>query len=384
MRRLHSLIVMSSGSDVSRRRALKLVGGSLASGVLTGAAAGDDGGGDAVRVNVGYAAASGRRAAADRADEVHYDHRFDVLTIEVDRSATAGLRRRRDVRFVEPDVELHAIAQTTPYGIETVDATEAHTAGHTGSGVDVAVIDTGIDSRHPDLAAHLGEGRSFTAGVGTTLWDDDNGHGTHVAGTVGALDNTEGVIGVAPDVTLHAVKVLNATGAGLTSDIAAGIEWTTDQGYAVGNLSLGGGGTSTLREACQYAEDNGTLLVAAAGNDGPCQDCVSAPARYPECLAVSATTRRDTLAGFSSTGPEVELAAPGNEVYSTYYLQSYATLSGTSMASPHVAGGAAQVVADGTDPIEARQQLKDNAKDIGLSDEEMGAGRLDVAAALGL
>jgi subtilisin len=352
--------------------------------MAAGVAAGEEEPDDTVRVNVGYGASSGRRAAAERAEAVFYDHRIDVLTIEVARNAVPGLRRRRDVRFVEDDVELHAIAQTTPYGIETVNATDAHAAGRTGNGVDVAVIDTGIDSRHPDLAAHLGAGRAFTGGVGTPLWDDANGHGTHVAGTVGAIEDTGGVVGVAPDVTLHAVKVLNATGAGLTSDIAAGIEWTADQGYQVANLSLGGGGTSTLREACQYAESNGTLLVAAAGNDGPCSNCVSAPARYPECLAVSATTQNDDLASFSSTGPEVGIAAPGNEVYSTYYLQGYSTLSGTSMASPHVAGGAAQVVADGTDPIEARGVLKDGAADIGLSDSEMGAGRLDVAAALGL
>ena len=215
-----------------------------------------------------------------------------------------------------------------------------------------------IDTTHPNLGA----GRASTAGASTPLWDNANGHGTHVAGTVGAIDNDRGVIGVAPDVTLHAVKMLNATATDLTSDIAAGIEWTADQGYGVGNLSLGGG-TSTLREACQYAEDGGTLLIAATGNDGPCSDCVSAPARYPECVAVSATDENDDLAGFSSTGPEVELAAPGAGVYSTYYANSYATLSGTSMASPHVAGGAAQLVADGYSRGEARQRLKDTAAD---------------------
>ena len=374
---------MRNTNYVSRRGVLRAVGGGLAGGVLVGSAAGESNDGDLVRVNVGYRGRSGRQAAAGQADEVHYDHPTDVLTIEVDQNALDGLRRRRDVRFVEPDVELHAIAQTTPYGIETVNATDAHASGETGSGADVAVIDTGIDATHPDLADNLGAGRAFTAGASTPLWDDANGHGTHVAGTVGAIDNDRGVIGVAPDVTLHAVKVLNATGTGLTSDIAAGIEWTADQGYGVGNLSLGGGGTSTLREACQYAEDRGTLLVAAAGNDGPCSDCVSAPARYPECVAVSATDENDDLAGFSSTGPEVELAAPGAGVYSTYYANSYATLSGTSMASPHVAGGAAQLVADGYSRGEARQRLKDTAEDIGLSKNDGGAGRLDVAAALG-
>jgi subtilisin len=375
---------MHSSRSVSRRRTLELVAGSIAGGGLVGLAAGEEDDGDTVRVNVGYASAAAKRMAADRAAMVYYDHRIDVLTIEADRQAIADLRRRRDVRFIERDREYHAIAQTTPDGIKTVNAPAAHAASTTADGIDVAVIDTGIDRMHPDLADNLGAGRAFYGGVGAPVWDDDNGHGTHVAGTVGAIDNDEGVIGVGPDVTLHAVKVLNATGTGLASDIAAGIEWTVDQGFAVGNLSLGGGGTDTLREAVTFAEDNGTLLVAAAGNDGNCSDCISAPARYPECLAVSATTNRDTLASFSSTGPEVELAAPGNEVYSTSYLQDYATLSGTSMASPHVAGAAAAVVADGTDPLEARQRLKDTAVDIGLPATAMGAGRLDVAAALGL
>ncbi|MEF8914490.1 S8 family peptidase [Natronomonas sp.] len=285
---------------------------------------------------------------------------------------------------MEADVELEAIAQTTPYGIDKVNATDAHSAGETGNGADVAVIDTGIEASHPDLADNLGEGRAFLAGLGSSQWNDDNGHGTHCAGTVGAIDNDEGVIGVAPEVTLHAVKVLNALGTGLTSDIAAGIEWTADQGYDVGSLSLGGGGSNTLREACEYAESKGTLLVTAAGNDGPCSDCVSAPARYPECMAVSATDENDDLASFSSTGPEIEIAAPGADVYSTYLGGGYQTLSGTSMACPHVSGGAAQLAATGYTASEIRQRLKDTADDVGLAGNEQGAGRLDVADALGL
>ena len=375
---------MQNSTDVSRRTVLGTVGGSLASGVVVGPASGESNGegGDTVRVNVGYRSDRGRRAATSRAEDIFYDHPTDVLTIEVDRNAVKRLRRRGDVRFVEPDIEMEAIDQTTPYGIRKVNATDAHADGDTAEGADVAIIDTGIDSRHPDLADNLGEGRAFTVGVSTPVWDDANGHGTHVAGTVGAIGNDEGVIGVGPDVTLHAVKALNASGSGLTSDIAAGIEWTADQGYEVGNLSLGGGSTSTLRDACDYAQKEGTLLVAAAGNDGPCSGCVTAPARYSACMAVSATDENDRLASFSSTGPEVEIAAPGDDVYSTYYLQSYTTLSGTSMAAPHVAGGAAQLVADSYAPGEARSRLTETAADIGLKDDESGAGRLDVAAAL--
>ena len=373
---------MSSRTGVSRRSALKLAGGSLSSGVVVGTAAGTDGGDDTVRVNVGYASPSGRKAAADRAEAIYHDLQIDVLTIVVDRNAIPGLRQRRDIRFVEDDIELEAIAQETPWGIDRVDAEVAHANGDTGDGVDVAIIDTGIDRDHPDLAANVGEGVTIVAGTNSLDGDDDNGHGTHCAGIADAVDNSEGVVGVSTTATLHPVKVLSATGAGLTSDVAKGIEYTADQGWDVGSLSLGGGDSRTLEEACRYAYSKNVVLVAAAGNDGPCSDCVSYPAAYSECMAVSATSKDDSLAGFSSAGPQVEIAAPGDGIYSTY-LGGYETLSGTSMACPHVSGAAAQVIADGTtDNDTVRSELKDAAEDIGLSSDESGAGLLDVAAVL--
>ena len=141
-------------------------------------------------------------------------------------------------------------------------------------------------------------------------WDDDNDHGTRCAGIADAIDNTEGVVGVSTEATLHAVKVLDKSGSGSFSDVADGIRWTADQGYDVGSMSLGGSSSSTVKDACQYACDKGVLLVAAAGNDGPCSDCVSYPVAYQEVIAVSATSCDDSPAGFSSTGREVELAGP--------------------------------------------------------------------------
>lgn len=378
---------MRQERDLTRRTALKLVGATATASGAVGLVAAEnenEDGDDQVRVNVGYRNRNGRGDTERRADDVIHDHPTDILTVEIDEDALEGLERHDGVRFVEEDLELETFGQTTPYGIEIVRADDAHAAGETGEGADVAVIDTGIDKDHPDLEANLGTGRAFLLGLGTNQWDDDNGHGTHCAGIVGAIDNDEGVVGVAPDVTLHAVKVMNATGTGLTSDIARGIEWAADQGHNVGSLSLGGEGSDTLKEACEYAESKGTLLVAAAGNDGPCTDCVSAPARYPECIAVSATDENDDLASYSSTGPEIELAAPGDGVYSTFIGGSYETLSGTSMACPHVSGGAAQLAANGYTASEARTQLKDTADDIGLAENEQGSGRLDVADALGL
>jgi subtilisin len=180
------------------------------------------------------------------------------------------------------------------------------------------------------------------------------------------------------------VKVFGCDGTGTVSDVAAGIEHVADQGWDVANLSFGGAESSTLEDAVRYAEENGVLLVGAAGNSGECSDCVTYPAAYDEVVAVSATASDDSLASFSSTGPEVELAAPGVDIYAITCGRGYDLVSGTSMAAPHVAGAGAQVMADGTTNAQARDTLTQTAEDVGLADNESGAGLLDVAAALGL
>lgn len=331
-------------------------------------------------------------AAKRKAKSVHRVLDFEdigqAVAGEFPPEARKGLRHRKDVRYIEEDRTMQALGQTLPWGVDRIDADLAHTndsdgdgSNETGDGVDIAIVDSGIDRDHPDLQANVGTGESFVDY--TSAWDDDNGHGTHVAGIVGAIDNDEGVVGVAPESTLHAAKVLDDSGTGSYSDIAAGIEWAADQGYDVVNLSLGGDtSTSTLKDACQYAHDRGVLLVAAAGNSG--DDQVIHPARYDTVIAVSATTKDDGLASFSNTGTSVELAAPGKDVYSTDKGGGYATHSGTSMACPHVAGAGALVMANGKSHTEARTQLNDTAEDIDLASNEQGNGLVDPAAALGL
>ncbi|MFW5917917.1 MAG: S8 family peptidase [Haloferacaceae archaeon] len=303
------------------------------------------------------------------------------------------LRRNPNVRYVEPEGEMEAIAQTLPWGVDRVDADRAHQEGETGGddtdgegGADISIIDTGIDSDHPDLEANLGEGYAAVSARGPYAepWDDDNDHGTHCAGIADAIDNDEGVVGVSTAATLHVVKVLDENGSGSFSDVAAGIEWTADQGYDVGSLSLGASsGSQTVEDACQYAHDEGVLLVAAAGNGGPCSDCVGYPAAYETVMAISATTEDDSLASFSSTGPEVELAAPGESIYSTV-IGGYDTFSGTSMACPHVSGAGGQLMDNGYTNTEARDRLNSTAEDIGLGENEQGNGLVDVAGALEL
>ncbi|MFC7238290.1 S8 family peptidase [Saliphagus sp. GCM10025317] len=371
---------------VDRRTVLKAVGGTLATAGVSGLAAADPD--DVVEVNVGFSNGRGRTAALEAASDTVREFAFDAVTIRVPKRAVSGLQNNPNVRYVEENGEMHALAQSTPWGIDRVDANVAHDNGETGAGADVAILDTGIDSDHPDLQANLGDGRAFVrcrGGQCTEDWDDDNDHGTHCAGTADAVDNNEGVVGVSTEATLHAVKVLDKRGSGSFSDIAAGVEYVADQGWDVASLSLGASsGSQTLRDAGQYAYNNGVLLVAAAGNSGPCSDCVGYPAAYPEFIAVSATSEDDSLASFSSTGSEVEIAAPGEDVNSTVPGGGYDTFSGTSMACPHVAGAGGQLMANGYTNTEARQQLKDTAEDIGLSDNEQGSGLLDVAAALGL
>ncbi|SIR08949.1 subtilisin [Haladaptatus litoreus] len=375
-------------NGVSRRNVLKLTGGSLAMAGTTGLAAAKPT--DQVEVNVGFKSERGRAMARSSANEVVREfNSIKAMTIRVPKQAATALGKNPNVRYVEENGQMHALAETEPWGIDRVDADVAHANGDTGAGADIAILDTGIDSDHPDLQANIGAGRAFTKCKGGPKscpndWDDDNDHGTHCAGIADAVDNSQGVIGVSTEATLHAVKVLNKRGSGSFSDIAAGVEYVADQGWDVASMSLGASsGSAALRDACQYAVNNGVFVVAAAGNSGPCSDCVGYPAAYPEVMAVSSTNSSDGLSSFSSTGPEVEIAAPGSDVYSTIPGGDYASFSGTSMATPHVAGAAGQLMANGASNTQARDTLTNTAENIGLADNESGAGLLDVAAALG-
>ncbi|WP_458210215.1 S8 family peptidase [Haladaptatus sp. NG-SE-30] len=341
--------------------------------------------GGSPRFIVGTRSSTAVTKAADRATDV-----IRVLDFGSTGQAVVGrfgkddrefLRAQRGVRYVEPDIRVHAVGETLPWGVDRVDAEVAHSSGDTGSGADIAIIDTGIDENHPDLKANLGTGASFVDY--TSSWDDDNGHGTHCAGIADAVDNSSGVLGVSTAATLHAAKVLDESGGGYASDVAAGINWVADEGYDVGSLSLGSRrGSSVIEDACTTAYESGVLLVAAAGNEGPSKNSVGYPAAYQECIAVSATDRNDTLPRWSSRGSEVELAAPGADILSTYNDGGYTSLSGTSMACPHVSGAGGQLMANGDTNTQARQRLRNTAEDIGLSSNEQGSGLLDVENAV--
>jgi subtilisin family serine protease len=227
--------------------------------------------------------------------------------------------------------------QVTPYGIERVN-------GPIDCTVDCGkawVIDSGIDIDHPDLNVDTVIGfTAFTKGKDANF-DDRNGHGTHVAGTIAAIDNGIGVVGVAAGATVVPVKVLDSRGSGSFSGVIAGIEHVAKNGKTgdVANMSLGGGYSSTLNYAVEKAAEDGIKFVLAAGNSGADASTYSpASAEGEHVYTISAVDSNDVFASFSNYGPPVDFAAPGVSIYSTYIGGGYATLSGTSMAAPHAAG----------------------------------------------
>ena len=221
----------------------------------------------------------------------------------------------------------------TPWGIDRVKAPLAWKTTM-GRGVKVAVIDTGIDFSHPDLAANVKGG--WNAVKISTDYNDDNGHGTHCSGTIAGLNNTTGVIGVAPEAELYGVKVLDSRGSGTYDDVIAGMLWAVENKMEIASMSLGAGlGNQSLADAVEVMRKAGVILVAAAGNSG---GPVSYPAAYPGAIAVSASDIDNRLASFSSRGRPVAVIAPGVDIRSTFLGGDYKTQSGTSMAAPHVAG----------------------------------------------
>ncbi len=295
--------------------------------------------------------------AGASSDIVGYDiNLFEapIVTLRLSDSEIKALEGNPDVVSVEDDGVAYALpvesfvyegqpsvqAETVPIGVSQIKAPPAWGCSR-GRGIKVAVLDTGIDSGHPDLAANVKGTVSFVPGESPM---DGNSHGTHCAGTIGAVINGAGVVGVAPEAWLYGVKVLANSGAGQYSWIIAGINWAIQNKMQIVSMSLGGGGAPAALEAvCNAAFNAGVLLVAAAGNAGPNMGTVGFPGKYKNVVAVSAIDANNVIATFSSRGPEVEICAPGVQVLSTIPGGGYGNKSGTSMACPHVAGAAAVV-----------------------------------------
>ncbi|MBP2471569.1 subtilisin family serine protease [Crossiella equi] len=321
-----------------------------------------------------------------------YRHALSGFAARLTGTEVDRLRRDPRVRSVEPDHEVRTTAQTTPTGVDRAFATGNGNLRINGVDdyrvdVDVAVIDTGVDARHPDLTVVAQttcvNSSSCTDGTGT----DDHGHGTHVAGTIAARDDGGGVVGIAPGARIWSAKVLNASGSGQLSGVVAGVDWVAAHAdeIEVANMSLGceNCANDAMTQAISGAVAKGVVFAVAAGNNHKDARTFS-PANHPDVVTVSALAdfngrpgggaastcradQDDTLADFSNFGPTVELAAPGTCVLSTSLNGGYATLSGTSMAAPHVAGAAGLLTANGNrarnrDGVFAvRQRLVDTA-----------------------
>lgn len=318
---------------------------------------------------------------------------LNFIAIDAPASALAILARQPGVSYVEEDLVLtvdytpnDTYYSTYQYGPEDVRADEVWDTTLGNHTRNVCIVDTGIFFAHPDLDGNYVGGVNLVVPKAPPI--DDHGHGTHVAGIAAAeINNSAGVAGMG-NVGILAVKVLTAAGTGLTSTVATGINWCTNNNGHVISLSLGGGASATLQTAVENAWDNGMIVVAAAGNDGPCTNCVNYPAAYVDAIAVSCTTSSQAQCSFSSEGSEVDLAAPGNGILSTCIgvsTAAYCSMSGTSMSTPHVSGAAALIWTKDTTKTNAqvRDALEDNADDLGSVgvDDEFGNGLLDAKAA---
>jgi hypothetical protein len=329
--------------------------------------------------------------------------------------AIDGLKNNPRITRIEPDGKVQAIdchsgpAPTEQqlidelertWGVHHIGAGIVHAGSedlgliaNRGAGIGVAVLDTGIFSGHGEFECIFVGGHNFVGNIGD--FSDDNGHGTHVAGTIAAGRNGWGYVGAAPEVDLYALKTLDQNGSGNWSHVIAALEWCVehngtnpDDPILVTNHSYGASGNPgvQVRNAFDAAYDAGILHVAAAGNSGNPggnNDSADYPARFESVIAVAATDDRDRRARWSSTGPDLELAAPGVAIWSTWYEGGFVQASGTSMASPHVAGVAALVFASnpGIDNDAVRAVLQETAIDIGPANQ-FGYGLVDAPEAV--
>lgn len=342
----------------------------------------------------------------------HLDSVLDFAVVEVDAGTlnTFLLETRDDgnVEYCEAERTYHATFTpndpqwSSLYGMKHIRADQAWDVSLGSTAKSVCIIDTGVRYTHEDLRGPRWLGGYDFVNDDNDPWDDQ-GHGTHVAGTAAATtDNNTGVAGVG-QVGFYGVKVLSSTGSGTTGWVASGIRWCTDQGADVVSLSLGGPSPSrALEEAVDYAWGQGALLVAAAGNDGPCTQCIGYPAAYSKVMAITCTDSSKAQCGFSNDGFESSLAAPGSNILSTCDIafsicgemgsicsdgtKKYCTLSGTSMSTPHVSGAAALVWSEHTSLSnwKLRWILQCTGQPLGAAgwDEQFGDGLLDVDKAL--
>ncbi len=322
--------------------------------------------------------------------EKHLKRKSEILRIDEDLVITAVANKTKS----KPKHPQHPpkVPEKLPWGIQRIYADLVWEVT-TGSMIKVAILDTGIDLDHPDLWRNI-KGEINTLRPRKSA-NDDNGHGTHLAGTVAAIDNDFGVIGVGPEIYLYAVKVLDKKGKGWLSDLIDALDWCIDNKMQVINMSFGSlEGNPSFHDAIIRAYQAGITMVASAGNNGEDSGLIEYPAFYPETIAVSAVDEYDDFASFSSYGAQIDLTAPGVNILSTYRNAFYETMYGTSMSAAHVTGTVALILTtspkwgydlDGDrmwDPDEIRERLMDTAEILELHPHQQGAGLVRASCVL--
>jgi len=307
----------------------------------------------------------------------------------------AKYRADKEVEYAEPNYLAKGLLTpndtmfSKQWNLQKIEAPKAWDVSQGGYGP-IAVVDTGIATNQSDISGSLLSGFNFVND--TSNANDDNGHGTHVAGIISAVTNNgNGVASVGFKGSLIPVKVLDSGGSGTYGDVASGIIFAADRGAKIINMSLGGSSSSsTLKSAVTYAQSKGSLIVAAAGNNG--NSSAVYPAAYAGVIAVSATTQDDSLASYSSYGGNIYVSAPGSSIISTYYNGGYATLSGTSMAAPAVSGLIGLALSRGTTTVSGvLNDLKSTSDKVGPYgydqngwNQYFGYGRINAARLLGI
>jgi subtilisin family serine protease len=298
-----------------------------------------------------------------------------------------ALKKNPNVEYVEPNyIYTTSFTPNDPglsqqWAWSRIQAYSAWDVTLGSSSVVIAIVDTGIQRNHPDLDAKIVAGYDYVQG--DTNPDDGNGHGTHVAGTAAAeTNNSTGGAGTCPNCKLMPVRVLDNNGSGTLTNVANGITFAANNGARVINLSLGGPGSTTLQNAVNNAWNAGVFLACAAGNSNTSSTSNAYPAAYSNCFAVASTTSSDARSSFSNYGSWVEVAAPGSSIYSTWINSSYNTISGTSMATPHVAGLAGLLASQGLNNSQIWQRICDSADDISGTGTYWTCGRINAYRAV--
>jgi subtilisin family serine protease len=298
-----------------------------------------------------------------------------------------ALKRNPNVEYIEPNY-IYSLSftpndpnQSSQYAWGKIQAYSAWDVTQGNSSTVVAVVDTGVQRNHPDLDAKMVAGYDYVQN--DTSPDDGHGHGTHVAGTSAAeTNNSTGGAGTCPNCSVMPVRVLDNNGSGTLANVANGINFAANNGAKVINLSLGGSGSTTLQSAVDNAWNKGSFLACAAGNSNTSSTTNAYPAAYPNCYAIASTTSTDARSSFSNYGSWVEVAAPGSDIYSTWINSGYNTISGTSMATPHVAGLAGLLASQGLTNAQIRDRMCSTADQISGTGTYWTCGRINAYRAV--